>query len=109
MAGMVTDLLSLTIEQQHDAILRCGNDLLQALASATPINAVGQVRMELARLLHANPASEEIQINAPIRRIPVDERPALFQELSIEAAALRQRYSDHVGRWSLGLINEDLT
>ena len=93
----------LTIEEQHAAILSCCDDLLAALR-VIPTGDVGQIRMRLAALLHANLVTEEAQIIGPLRRLAIADRPRLFTELSSEAANSRIRYSEHVGHWSPNVI-----
>lgn len=101
------DAAAMTIEQQHDAIMQCCGSLLAALAAGPGDIAVAQVRLRLAGLLQANLASEERELNAPIRRLPTAERPRDFVRLGVEAADLRARYSEHVGRWRPAAIDAD--
>lgn len=63
--------------------------------------------MELAGLLHANLSREETEINGPIRRSAMGRRPYLFNELAAEASLLRERYTVHVGHWSLARLQAD--
>lgn len=98
---------TMTIEQQHAAVLTCCDELVNAFHLDSPLEAVGQLRLRLAVLLSANLATEEQQLNAPLRRLAPSLRPRLFNELCDEAAGLRSRYSEHVGRWSPGAIDGD--
>jgi hypothetical protein len=102
-----SEFTDLTIEQQHVAIIGCCDALLTALRNDSSIAAIGGIRRQLAGLLHANLASEETAFVGPLRRLPVAERPRQFAELSVEAAELRSRYSEHVGHWSLTAIDSD--
>ncbi|RYF21001.1 MAG: hypothetical protein EOO77_06880 [Oxalobacteraceae bacterium] len=97
---------SLSIEQQHQAVLQCCVALLQAIGREDR-SIIASRRAELAGLLHANLASEEAAINAPIRRMPPASRPEGYGPLSAEAAQLRARYSAHVGQWSIHAIAND--
>lgn len=97
---------SLSIEQQHSAVLSCCERLVAALRAGSVSN-LGSLRMELSGLLHANLAREEAEINVPIRRFPAAERPRLFNQLAEEAAELRDAYSAHVGRWTLASLQRD--
>lgn len=97
----------LSITEQLMAVERCCDELVRAARPPADVDVVGQLRMKLAGLLHANLASEEVQINGPFRRLDVSERPVNFAELSGEAAELRLVYSRHVGRWSLSALKAD--
>ena len=63
--------------------------------------------MQLASLLRDNLITEEAQLMAPLRKLPVAQRPALFETLTAEAAQLRAAYSQHIGRWTVVLIAAD--
>lgn len=95
---------ALTVEQQHAAILTVAEELLAALRSNDAISQVAVLRSRLGVLLSANLATEEREIIGPIRRLTVGNRPRLFTELGQEAALLRSRYSEHVGKWNLRTI-----
>ena len=97
----------LTITEQLMSVERCCDELVKAARPPADMDVVGQLRMKLAGLLHANLASEEVQINGPFRRMPVSQRPANFAALAMEAADLRLAYSQHVGRWSLAALTAD--
>lgn len=95
------------IEQQHSAIIDCCAALRTALGPDATIEGIGKVRMRLAKLLHDNLVLEEAALNEPIRRLPIAQRPSSFGELGAEAAALRRKYTEHVGRWSLAAMSRD--
>lgn len=95
------------IEQQHVAIMKCCNALADTLAPSESIEDIGKARMHLAKLLHENLVLEEAALNGPIRRLPIAKRPMGFSELGAEAADLRRRYTEHVGRWSTSEMSRD--
>ena len=97
----------LVIEQQHADIIDCCAALRMTLGPDAAIDDIGKVRMRLAKLLHENLVSEEAALNGPIRRLPFAKRPSSFGELGIEAADLRRKYTEHVGRWSLAAMSRD--
>ncbi len=96
----------LSIDQQHAAVLTCCEGLLTALKDGR-MSDIGSLRMELAGLLHANLSREEKEINSSIRRTPEAKRPHLFNELAAEASLLRERYTSHIGQWTLSKLQGD--
>ena len=98
---------TLTIDQQHRAIVACCDELLDVIALESPVAAVGRIRLRLASLLHANLASEERELMEPLRRLPINQRPRDFAGMCDEAANLRARYSEHVRAWNLATIAND--
>ena len=98
---------TLTIDQQHQEIVACCDELLDIIALESPAAEVGRIRLRLAGLLHANLTLEESEVMGPLRRLPVDQRPRDFAGVSDEAATLRARYSEHVRAWNLATIADD--
>lgn len=99
------DPRSMTLEEQYGAILSCCDQLLAALHAGGSSDQIGRIRMQLAGMLHANLAAEEIELNGPIRRLAPADRPREFAKMAEEAAYLRSLYSEHVGRWTLRSID----
>ena len=62
----------LMITEQLMSVESCCNELVKAARPPANMDVVGQLRMKLAGLLHANLASEETQFNGPFRRLPVN-------------------------------------
>ena len=97
----------LLIEDQHEAILQCCDDLVAALQADADISLLGLHRLRLSGLLHANLAAEEIALIGPMRRFALAQRPAEFNATLKAEADLRTRYSEHVGRWTLAVLDAD--
>lgn len=95
------------IEQQHSALIDSCTALRAAFGPDGTIEDIGKVRMRLAKLFHDNLVLEEAVLNEPTRRLPITKRPSSFGELQAEVAALRRKYTEHVGRWSLAAMSRD--
>jgi hypothetical protein len=94
------------IDRQHREVLAACDHLTSLSRSAENVGEIASLRMRLAGLLQANLTLEEREIFSPLRTRQTADRPRLFEEIEVQAADLRRRYSEHIRLWNAVAIQQ---